>query len=57
MNTTASNWELMPRALLHRLNGRFGRGYDSASPEVKPTILLVAKLEQQAREMKKGEKV
>lgn len=46
MNTTARNWELMPRALLHRLNGRFGRGYDSASPEVKPTILLVAKLEQ-----------
>lgn len=57
MNTRASNWELVPRALLPRLNGRFGRGYDSASPEVKPTILLVAKLEHQAREMKKGKKV
>jgi hypothetical protein len=56
-NTDPSNWEAIPRAILPRLNGRFGRGYDSASPEVKPTILLVAKLEHQAREMKKGEKV
>lgn len=56
-NTDPSNWEAIPRAILPRLNGRFGRDYDSASPEVKPTILLVAKLEHQAREMKKGEKV
>ena len=55
-NTDPSNWEMMPRALLPRLNGRFGRGYDVASPEVKPTILLVAKLEHQAREMKKAGK-
>ncbi len=56
-NTDPINWEAIPRAILPRLNGRFGRGYDTASPEVKPTILLVAKLEHQAREMKKGEKV
>lgn len=56
-NTDPGNWETIPRAILPRLNGRFGRDYDTASPEVKPTILLVAKLEHQAREMKKGEKV
>jgi hypothetical protein len=56
-NTDPSNWEAIPRAILPRLNGRFGRDYDTASPEVKPTILLVAKLEHQAREMKKGEAI
>jgi hypothetical protein len=51
-NTDPSNWDLIPRALLPRLNGRFGRGYDQAEPEMKPTILLVAKLEHAAREVK-----
>ena len=54
MDTRATNWELVPRALLPRLNGRFGRGYERASPELKPTILLTAKLEHQARKLKKG---
>jgi hypothetical protein len=48
-----SNWEAVPRALLPRLNGKFGRGYDAASPELKPTIMAVAKLEHRAREMRK----
>lgn len=51
-NTNPSNWEAIPRALLPRLNGRFGRGYDQAEPEVKATILAIVKLEHQAREAK-----
>ncbi len=53
-NTDPNNWEAIPRALLPRLTGRFGRNYEHAEPEVKPTIMLAAKLEHQAREMKKG---
>lgn len=48
-NTDPSNWELVPRALLPRLNGRFGRGYDTAPAELKPVILAVAKLEHEVR--------
>lgn len=49
-NTDPSNWELVERALLPRLNGRFGRGYDTAPAELKPTIMAVAKLEHRARQ-------
>jgi hypothetical protein len=49
-NTDPANWELVPRALLPRLNGRFGRGYDEAPAELKPTIMAVAKLEHRVRE-------
>lgn len=52
-NTDPSNWEAIPRAMLPRLNGRFGRNYDDAPPELKPTILAIAKLEHEAREAKK----
>jgi hypothetical protein len=45
LNTDPSNWELVPRALLPRLNGRSGRGYDTAPAELKPTIMAIAKLE------------
>lgn len=45
-----SNWELIPRALLPRLNGRFGRDYDAAPAELKPTIMAVTKLEHKLRE-------
>jgi hypothetical protein len=48
-NTDPSNWELVPRAILPRLNGRFGRDYDSTPSELKPTIMAVAKLEHAAR--------
>ncbi|MDP2410399.1 MAG: HNH endonuclease signature motif containing protein [Pseudolabrys sp.] len=50
LNTDPANWELVPRALLPRLNGRFGRGYDAAPAELKPTIMAVAKLEHHLRE-------
>lgn len=48
-NTDPANWEAIPRALLPRLNGRFGRGFDAAPPEAKPVILTIAKLEHKAR--------
>ena len=48
-DTDPSNWELVPRGLLPRLNGRHGRDYDHAPAELKPTIMAVAKLEHQLR--------
>ncbi len=50
LNTDPSNWEIVPRAILPRLNGRFGRGYDDAPANLKPTIMSVAKLEHSVRE-------
>lgn len=49
-NTDPANWVAVPRALLPRLNGRFGRGYDDAPAELKPTIMAIARLEHRARE-------
>ncbi len=43
-NTDPSNWELIDRAILPRLNGRFGMAYDQAEPEVKPAIMMLARL-------------
>jgi hypothetical protein len=54
LNTDPSNWELIPRAMLPRLNGKYGRGYDNAPAELKPTILAVAKLEHKVRERAKA---
>jgi hypothetical protein len=50
LNTDPSNWELIPRGLLPRLNGKSGRNYDNAPDDLKPTIMAVAKLEHQLRE-------
>lgn len=44
-NTDLSNWKLIPRAMLPRLNNRWGRDYDHAPDEIKPTIMAVAELE------------
>jgi hypothetical protein len=52
-NTDPSNWEAVPMGLAPRLNGRFGRGYDAAPAELKPTIMLTAKLEHAVSEAKK----
>ncbi|TPN34772.1 HNH endonuclease [Mesorhizobium sp. B1-1-6] len=49
-NTEPSNWRPVPRALLARLAGRYGRDYDAAPSELKPTILAIAELEHAARE-------
>lgn len=57
-NTDPANWELIPRALLPALNGgRHKRrlAYDAAAPELKPTLLAMAKLEHGARKLKRGQ--
>jgi len=51
-NTALSNWELISRSMLPRLNNRWGRNYDTAQPEIKPTIMAVAKLEQKLSDRK-----
>jgi hypothetical protein len=52
-NTDPSNWECIPRALLPRLAGgnRYRKvlAFDDATPELRPTILALAKLEHAAR--------
>jgi hypothetical protein len=53
-NTAPSNWACVPRALLPRLNGRFGRDYDTAPAELKPTLMAIAKLEHKAREARRA---
>lgn len=53
-NTEPSNWRAIPRALLARLGGRYGRDYDAAPAELKPAILAIAELEQAARERVRG---
>lgn len=51
-NCDPSNWELVPRELLPRLNGRFGMNYDHAAPEIKPTIMAVAKLKHAVKQVR-----
>lgn len=53
-NTDPSNWQAIPQAMNARLNGRFGRGYDSAPAELKPTIMAITTVEHAAREARKG---
>ena len=50
-NLDPANWEAIPRALLPRLNGGKGRrlAFDQAEPEIKPTIMAIAKLQHGAR--------
>jgi hypothetical protein len=55
LDTDPSNWELVARGLLPRLNGRSGRNYDDAPVELKPTIMAVAKLEQRLYETRRGQ--
>lgn len=50
-NTDPSNWKAIPRAMLPRLNGRFGRNYDDAPAELKPVIMKIAELEHEARQV------
>lgn len=53
LNVDPSNWELVPRGVLPRLNGIHGHGYDAAPAELKPTIMAVAKLEQAVHDRKR----
>ncbi len=50
LNTDPSNWKLISRSILPRLNGRHtGLNFDHAAQEVKPTMLSVAELQQKIR--------
>jgi len=53
LNTDPSNWKPVPRAMLPKLNGRFGRGYDAAPDEFKPTIMAVTELEYTAKKVRR----
>lgn len=43
-NVDPANWQLVPRALLPRLAGRWTIPYDQAEPETKPVLLTLARL-------------
>ena len=53
-NCDPGNWELVSQSMLPRLaGGRKGKGYDQHAPELRPTVLAIAKLEDKAREAKR----
>lgn len=54
LNTDPSNWALVPRGMLPRLNGIHGRGYDAAPAALKPAILAITKLEHAAMEKRRA---
>lgn len=52
LNTDSSNWVLVPRGVLPRLNGgphKARLAYDTAPEEIRPTILAVALLDHRVR--------
>lgn len=56
-NCAPENWEAIPQALLPRLNTRWsGVKYDDAAPELKPAVMIVAKLDHAARQARTGRK-
>lgn len=44
LNTDPVNWELIPRSILLTLNRNAELHYDSAAPEIRPSIMAIAKL-------------
>lgn len=57
LNTDPSNWELIPRGLLPRLNGGKATrvmAYDSAPVELKPAILAIAKIDHTIKQKRKS---
>jgi len=58
-NVDPSNWQAIPRALLPRLNGGRAKkhlAYDEATPEVRPALLTIAKIDHRARELRRQRK-
>lgn len=49
LNTDPTNWELIPRAMQPYLQGRYGFDFDGAEPELRPTMMAVAKAKHAAR--------
>lgn len=57
LNTDPANWTMISRGVLPRLNGckaSHGFAFDNASPEVKPTLLAIAKLDHAAHRARRG---
>lgn len=53
-NSDPSNWELVSRGVLIGLNGYKRRvTYDQAAPELKPTLLALAKIEDKTRRLRR----
>lgn len=56
-NTDPTNWTLVSRGVLSRLNGGRNRkrlAFNDASAEVRPALLTLAKVEQRAHELRRG---
>src|SRR5690606_35095265 len=56
-NTDPSNWKLITRGVLARLNGgrfRQSLAYDDAEPEVKPAVMALAELKHELYERRKA---
>jgi hypothetical protein len=43
-NSDPDNWEAIPRGTLPFLNGDRGHNYEEMPPELRPTVLALAKL-------------
>lgn len=54
LDTDPSNWELIPRAMLPYLNGRWGLDYQTAHEEVRPALLALAKVKHAARKARRA---
>ena len=52
-NCDPSNWEAIPRSMMPYLNGHRGINYDTAAPEVRPAVLLIAKVKNARRQAQK----
>ena len=55
-NTDASNWEALPRGAQPYLNGHRGFDYEAAAPEVRPSIIAVAKVRHAAKRVRTGQR-
>lgn len=58
-NCDPTNWQLIPRGVLSRLNGgRHKRrlAFDAAQPEIKPVLMAMAKVEHAAHELKRKQR-
>lgn len=55
-NTDPSNWQLLPRATLPYLNGHRGFDYAAVEPEVRPTVIAIARLRHAAKKTRRRER-
>jgi len=56
LNTEPSNWECLPNGMKPRLvAGHAGQDYDNAPDDLKPTIMVTAKIAQRVHEINKAD--